>query len=233
MKAEHHSDRASRAAQVRGLYAITTTHPERSRDHLDLAAAAIEGGARVVQFRDKDLREEGFMRQAAAVRDLCRRSGVAFVVNDDAQAAMELRAEGLHLGQSDLAALDEWRPRWDAFLGISATTLPEALEAVEAGADYIGAGPVFPTGSKADAAPPMGIEGLRAIRAAVDVPIAAIGGIDRGSIAALVAAGADAVCVISAISLAEDPRVAAAALAREFEEAARQVTLESRDLKWD
>jgi thiamine-phosphate pyrophosphorylase len=195
--------------------------------------AAIEGGARVVQFRDKKLRGEEFMRQAKAVRDVCRRCCVAFVVNDDAEVAMELRADGLHLGQSDLSGLAVWRPTWEAFLGISATTLAEALAAVDAGADYLGVGPVFPTGSKADAAPPIGLEGLRAICSAVDVPVAAIGGIGRDEIAGVVAAGADAVCVISAVSLAPDPRAAATTLTREYETAAGLAGPESEDSLWD
>lgn len=226
-------DRTSSAVRVRGLYFITTSHPEHGRDHADLAMAAIEGGARVVQFRDKELCGEELVRRAKAVRDLCGRRGVAFVVNDDAEVAMELRADGLHLGQSDLAGIAVWRPTWDAFLGISATTLGEALVAVDAGAHYLGVGPVFPTGSKSDAAPPMGLEGLREICSAVDVPVAAIGGIGFEEVAGVVAAGADAVCVISVVSLAPDPRAAAAALAREYDAAARRAALESKDCPWD
>ncbi|MBE0418273.1 MAG: thiamine phosphate synthase [Coriobacteriia bacterium] len=224
--------RASSAARVHGLYFVTASHPERGRDHADLATAAIEGGARAVQFRDKELCGEEFMRQAKTVRDVCRRLGAAFVVNDDAEVAMELRADGLHLGQSDLAGLAVWRPTWDAFLGISATTLTEARAAIDAGAGYLGVGPVFPTGSKADAAPPIGIEGLRAICSAVDVPVAAIGGIGRDEIAGVVTAGADAVCVISAVSLAPDPRAAATTLTREYETAAGLAALESGDSAW-
>jgi thiamine-phosphate pyrophosphorylase len=233
MITKHAGSRALSAEMVRGLYFITTSHAEKNRDHLDLALAAIDGGARVVQFRDKALAAEEFLRRAKAVREVCRSRGAAFVVNDDAEAAMELRADGLHLGQSDLAGLAAWRPTWDAFLGISASTLAEALAAVEAGADYLGVGPIFPTGSKADAAPPIGLDGLRAIRSAVDVPIAAIGGIGRDEIAGVVAAGADAVCVISAVSLARDMRVAAAALVSEYDAAARKAAPESEDLTWD
>jgi len=222
----------SSATQIRGLYFITASHPQRGRDHADLAAAAIKGGARIVQFRDKELRGEEFVRQATVVRDVCRGYGVAFVINDDAKVAMELRADGLHLGQSDLAGLAVWRPKWKAFLGISAATLAEALGAVEAGADYLGVGPVFPTGSKADAAPPIGLEGLRAICSAVDVPVAAVGGIGPKEIAGVVAAGADAVCVISAVSHASDPRAAAATLTREYEMAAG-LAHESEDAVWD
>lgn len=218
--------------RIRGLYFITASHPENGRGHAGLASAAIAGGARVVQFRDKELRGDELMRQAAAVRDVCRMHGTTFVVNDDAEVAMELRADGLHLGQDDLAGLAAWRPRWDAFLGISATSLREAAAAVGHGADYLGVGPVFPTGSKADAAQPMGLEGLREICSAVDVPVAAIGGIGREDIAEVVTAGADAICVISAVSLAEDPLVAALSLTREYDAAVSRAGRESGDSQW-
>jgi thiamine-phosphate pyrophosphorylase len=218
---------------MRGLYFITASHPELGRDHADLALAAVEGGASVVQYRDKESPREEFLRHGAAVRDVCRNAGVAFVVNDDAKAAMELRADGLHLGQSDLEGLSEWRPTWDAFLGISATTLDEAVRAAEAGADYVGAGPVFATGSKPDAAKPMGLEMLREICSQVDVPVAAIGGIGLSDIDEVVRAGAAAVCVISAVSLAPDPREAARALASSCELAWRTHRLEKRGTSWD
>jgi len=209
--------RALRA--VRGLYFITAEHPELGRMHAAMTRAAIAGGARVVQFRDKSLAGDAFLVAASEVRDLCRAADVPFVVNDDAEAAMALHADGLHLGQGDLAGLSAWRPTWDAFLGISASSLPQALAAVEAGADYLGVGPVFPTGTKLDAQPPMGVEALRAVCEAVDVPVAAIGGICAENVAEVVRAGAAAVCVISAVTLASDPERAAGELAESIQRA--------------
>jgi len=207
--------RSAAVARVRGLYAITGERPDLGRTHFDVALAAIDAGAAVVQFRDKVRAGEAFVEAALPVRDLCCERGVAFVVNDDAASAMELRADGLHLGQGDLAGLAAWSPSWDAFLGISAQTPDEALEAVGLGADYVGAGPVFATSTKLDAGRPIGLDGLEAIRAAVDVPIAAIGGIGHADVGGVFRAGADAVCVISAIAYAHDMRAAASRFAEE------------------
>jgi thiamine-phosphate pyrophosphorylase len=207
---------------VRGLYYVTSDVPQMGRTHEGVAASAAAGGSRLVQFRGKSACATRNLEAARALRDLCRAFGLVFVVNDDPAIAIEVDADGLHLGQSDLHRLDEWwefidsrgdgerRPR---LLGISAATVEEAVRAVGLGADHLGVGPIFATSSKADAVAPVGLAGLRAIREAVEVPIAAIGGIDARNAADVLATGAGAVCVMSAISTAEDPRGAARRLA--------------------
>lgn len=224
---------AVRRGRVCGLYAITAAHADCGRSHADTARAALSGGARIVQFRDKGLRGETLLREASRVREVCRDAGAMFVVNDHAELAMELEADGLHLGQGDLQGLDAWRPTWGAVLGISATTPDEARAALAAGADYLGVGPVYPTRSKDDAVAPLGLEGLRAICATAGVPVAAIGGIDAGRVAEVVGMGAAAICVISAISRASDPLQAAAELVREYDNAIARAVHADRSTEWD
>ncbi|HSV93106.1 MAG TPA: thiamine phosphate synthase [Desulfobacterales bacterium] len=200
---------------MRGLYAITCERGDLGRSHADVARAAIDAGARVVQFRDKERPDAGFLAAALPVRDLCRAQGVMYVVNDRLTAALALEADGVHLGRDDLAQLDGWERAGSMLLGVSVRTPEEAIEAVRLGADYVGVGPVFATGTKPDAGEPIGLDGLRAIRAAVDVPVAAIGGIGLSEVRGVLGAGADAVCAVSAIAYAPDMRAAAAGLAAE------------------
>ncbi|MDO9557103.1 MAG: thiamine phosphate synthase [Coriobacteriia bacterium] len=197
---------------IRGLYFVTADVPALGRTHQGLAADATAGGARVVQFRHKPIGARR-LEAAVAVRAVCRACGVLFIVNDDARLAVAVGADGLHVGQSDLGALDEWRAHEGGLLGVSVSTAEEAFTAVALGADYLGVGPVFATGSKHDAAPPIGLDGLQSIRETTALPLAAIGGIAEHNAADVLAAGADAICVISAVSHAPVPQVAARRLA--------------------
>jgi thiamine-phosphate pyrophosphorylase len=161
---------------------------------LDTARAAVAAGATVVQLRVKAATDR-VVAAGAGFRDL----GATFVVNDDVEAALALGADGVHLGQSDEGA--ERARAAGLLLGRSAATLEQALEA---DADYLGVGPVWATPSKADADPPIGLDGLREIVAAVATPVVAIGGIDATNAAECIRAGAVGVAVIRA---ATDPRV--------------------------
>lgn len=206
---------------IRGLYFVTAEYPEHGRTHEDLALQAATGGARVIQYREKE-RTTRYFEAAQAVRDVCVALGKTFIVNDDPELAEALDADGLHLGQSDLDRLPAYAGSRERILGISVSTVAEALRAVELGAHYLGVGPVFVSPTKPDAVGPIGLEGLRAVREAVDVPIAAIGGLDEGNIAEVMAAGADAVCVVSAIAHAADPLQATARLAETATATARK-----------
>lgn len=191
------------------LYVVTEAVPELGRTHLDVTRAAIDGGATVIQFREKRESGSALVEAAAPVRDLCAERGVPFVMNDDARVAMRLRADGLHVGQDDLGSLGDWRPTWEALLGVSVTSPEQVDAAQELGADYVGAGPVFSTLTKGDAAEPMGLEGIEATRARASVPVVAIGGISEESVESVIEAGADGVAVVSAVSRAPDPMEAA------------------------
>jgi thiamine-phosphate pyrophosphorylase len=164
-------------------------------EDLETARRAVAAGATVVQLRVKGLSTDALIERGGAFAEL----GVTFVVNDDLDAALSLHADGVHLGQSDAGA-DRARAA-GLLLGRSAATLEEALAA---DADYLGVGPVWPTPSKDDADPAIGLVGLQAICAAVDLPVVAIGGIDAANAAACIDAGAVGVAVIRA---ATDPAV--------------------------
>jgi thiamine-phosphate diphosphorylase len=163
---------------------------------LQTAEAAVAGGATVVQLRLKHAPTDDVVRTGTPIRALCRHRGVAFVVNDDVDAGLELAAHGVHLGRSDTGA--ERVLEAGLLLGLSASSVDEALEGESLGAAYIGAGPVWATPSKADADPPIGPAGLAAICEAVSVPVVAIGGIDADNAAECVKAGAAGVAVVRA-----------------------------------
>jgi thiamine-phosphate pyrophosphorylase len=163
-------------------------------DDLDTARVAVEGGATVVQWRLKDVPTLDVVERGRSTRSLCARSGVTFVVNDDVEAALMLGADGVHLGQSDEGA--DRAKEHGLLLGLSASSVDEARAASLA--DYVGAGPIWETPSKTDADAPIGIDGLRAICEAVDVPVVAIGGVDASNAAECIRAGAAGVAVIRA-----------------------------------
>jgi thiamine-phosphate pyrophosphorylase len=162
---------------------------------LDTARVAAVGGATVIQWRLKDVPTLEVVERGRSTRSLCARHDVDFVVNDHVEAALMLGADGVHLGRSDEGA--ERAKEQGLFLGLSAASVEEARDAA-ALADYIGAGPVWATPSKADADPPIGLDGLREICAVVSVPVVAIGGIDASNAADCIRAGAAGVAVIRA-----------------------------------
>mgnify|MGYP000737147488 FL=1 len=204
------------------LYVIVDTAVAGDRDPVALAAAAIAGGATAIQLRAKDLPTVRQVAVARALADLARRHAVLFIVNDRLDVALAVEADGVHLGWEDLPPADARRLLGpERVLGVSAGNLEEARAALAAGADYLGVGPIFPTRTKADAGEAIGLEGLRAIRALSPVPIVAIGGITAENAAAVIAAGADGVAVISAVLLAPDPTAAARRLRQVIDEARR------------
>ena len=159
---------------------------------IEIARAAVEGGATVVQLRLKGATTEEVVEAGWPFREL----PAIFVVNDNVDAALALSADGVHLGQQDTGA--ERVVEAGLLLGISASSVEEARDGQAAGAAYIGAGPVWPTPSKPDADPPIGLDGLAAISRAVSIPVVAIGGIDATNAGDCVAAGADGVAVMRA-----------------------------------
>lgn len=175
------------------------------RSHEALGEAALRGGARLIQLRDKrsDLR-----RLLAAARTLhaaCRQAGALLVVNDRLDVALAAEADGVHLGQEDLPA-GLARPLLGAgrLLGVSTNRAGEARAAEQEGADYLGAGPAYPTGTKESPRAVLGPEGLRAIRGATRLPVLAVGGVTLERVPEVLATGADGVAVVSAIVCAPD-----------------------------
>lgn len=186
------------------LYAVTDRAWTGKQTLYEQVEAALKGGVTCVQLREKELDETAFLQEAKELCALCRRYGVPFLVNDNVEIAIACGADGIHVGQEDLTA-GEVRRRVgeNMILGVSVHTVEEAFQAVRDGADYLGLGAVFPTSTKTDVEQ-MSNETLRAICDAVDVPIVAIGGINRGNILRLAGSGVDGVALVSAIFSAED-----------------------------
>jgi thiamine-phosphate pyrophosphorylase len=188
------------------LYVITDERVGRGRSHLQIAEAAIRGGADAIQLRDKEASGGRLFSVALGLRRLTREAKIPFIVNDRLDVAMAVDADGVHVGQDDLPASVARRILGPGkILGVSAETVEEALAAQKDGADYLGVGPVFEArGTKSDAGAPLGIELIARIRKGCSLPIVAIGGINAENARSVREAGADAVAVISAIASADD-----------------------------
>lgn len=200
------------------LYVITTSLPQLGRDHRAVAEAALAGGATMLQFRDKQMGDSVFAATAADLLTMARAAGVPLIVNDRVEIAAAIGADGVHVGQEDLAIGEVRRmtPR-GMIVGVSATCYDEAVAACDGGADYVGVGPVFPTGSKADSAPPMGVTELERICREIPLPVVAIGGITISNLRSIVEAGAAGAALIAAIAEAQDMREATKHLKCEWE----------------
>ena len=201
------------------LYAVTDQMWLREGETLtDVVESVLQNGATFLQIREKDLAEDAFEAEAERLKTLCARHEVPFVVNDSVEIALKISADGVHVGQSDIKGRDIRAiigP--DKILGISAGTVEEAMAAEKAGADYIGVGAVFPTGTKKNATP-MTMELLKEIVSYVSIPVVAIGGINAENILQLCDSGVDGVAVVSAIFAADDPGKATANLRKLAEE---------------
>ena len=195
------------------LYAVTDRHWLKDGERLyDQVEKALKGGVTFVQLREKDLDEAAFLEEAKEIQALCRSWGVPFVINDNVKLAVEIDADGVHVGQGDMEAGDVRAMIGpDKILGVSTQTVEQARQAQARGADYLGVGAVFATGSKADAAE-VDHEVVREICRAVDIPAIAIGGITADNVKELAGKGLAGIAVISAIFGAEDIEVAAAKL---------------------
>ena len=183
--------------------------------------SALKGGATCVQLREKHLDPQAFLTEAKRFVALCREQGALSIINDSAEIAAQAGADGVHVGQGDLEASHARALLGpDKLIGVSAHTVEEALRAQAAGADYLGVGAAFVTGTKADASP-ISRETIRAITAAVNIPVVAIGGISQNNILQLKGCGLDGVAVVSALFAQPDVQAAARELKRLSEEMVR------------
>lgn len=186
------------------LYAVTDRAWTGRQSLYEQVEAALKGGATCVQLREKELDDEELLAEALEISALCRQYKVPFIVNDNVDAAIQCRADGIHVGQEDLEVCRVRQKAGDGMIiGVSVHSVEEAVEAVKNGADYLGVGAMFSTATKADAKI-LSKEILREICAAVDVPVVAIGGISRENIFQLEGSGVDGVALVSAIFAAED-----------------------------
>ncbi|MBQ5579780.1 MAG: thiamine phosphate synthase [Clostridia bacterium] len=177
---------------------------------LEDTKAALEGGMTYVQMREKGdpMTEDELLTEALALKALCEEYGVPFVIDDDVELAVKCGADGVHVGQSDMACVEARRALGSAkVVGVSAQTVEQAVQAEKDGADYLGVGAVFPTGSKDDA-DDVSHDTVKAICEAVNIPVIAIGGISKNNVGQLAGLGLDGVAVISAIYASDDLKAA-------------------------
>ena len=195
------------------LYAVTDRHWLNGRTLADCVEQAIDGGASFVQLREKNLDEQNFLREAEELKKLCAARCVPFVINDNVEIAQKVGADGVHVGQSDMACLEARKILGpDAIVGVSAQTVEQAVLAEKEGADYLGVGAIFATGSKDDAES-VSIATLKEICQAVKIPVVAIGGINADNMSELYGTGIAGISVISAIFANDDIRAATKKLA--------------------
>ena len=187
------------------LYVVTDEGLSHGRTHGAIAEMAVRGGADVIQLRDKTSSGRILFETAREIRQITKKAGVLFLVNDRLDIALASEADGVHFGQDDLPLSVARRIAPPPFIiGISITSVEEAIRAEQEGADYVAVSPVFSTGSKQDAGPGLGIDMVRKVSRRISIPVIAIGGIHPGNAPEIFAAGADGVAVISAIVSQED-----------------------------
>lgn len=186
------------------LYAVTDRSWCQTQALYEQVEAALKGGVTCVQLREKNLDEASFWQEAEQIKSLCHHYNVPFIINDNVDLAIKCQADGVHVGQSDMAAQrvrEKVGP--NMIIGVSAHTVEEALQAQENGADYLGVGSAFSTSTKQDVTV-IAKETIRAITEAVDIPVVAIGGINQQNIAKLKGTKVDGIAVVSAIFAAQD-----------------------------
>jgi len=182
------------------LYLVTDRGILGSRDFLQSMAEALEGGVTLLQLREKEISSADFYRLAVKVKELAHAYRVPLIINDRLDIALAIDADGLHIGQDDLPLAVARRLLGpDKILGYSVSTLEEARYGEENGADYLGAGPVYWTGSKSDIGETIGLTGLQQIKQAVAIPVVGIAGIGAANLPAVKSTGVDGVSLISAI----------------------------------
>ncbi|WP_270640259.1 thiamine phosphate synthase [Longibaculum muris] len=194
-------DKIKKAMQ---LYLVTDRHWLKAHSLYEDVEAAINGGVTCVQLREKHLNHQLFVQEAKELKELCNQNQIPLIINDDVEVMLEVDADGIHVGQSDMQAQDVRKLIGsDKVLGVSVQTVEQAITAQNAGADYLGVGAVFPTGTKDDAIE-VDLATLQDICQHVDIPIVAIGGINQENLLQLKGSGIDGIAVVSAIMAAED-----------------------------
>lgn len=181
------------------LYAITGEQFHPGRPMLEVMEQAILGGCDIIQLRDKKSAKRDVLEKAIALRELTKRHGVTFIVNDHIDIALAVDADGIHLGQDDLPLADARKIVGNKMIGISTHAIEEARQAELDGADYIGVGPVFPTKSKEDVVAPVTTAYVRQVAQEIRIPFVAIGGIKLHNVDQVLEAGATRICAISEI----------------------------------
>lgn len=193
-----------------GLYLVTDQRLSKGRTTQEVVRQAIEGGAKTIQLREKGMSARDMVKLGREIRRITWDANVTFLINDRADIALLVEADGIHLGQDDLSIEDARRLLGDeAVIGVSVDTVEEAIAAERMGVDYIALGPVFPTSTKTDTGPVTGLRGLSLVREKVKAPLVAIGGINRENAEQVLRAGADSLAVITGLTAEPDITLAA------------------------
>ncbi len=205
--------------QIGRLHVLTDTVLQTRFSHVELARMAARGGADVVQYRQKQGSTRDMIETARRMKEVCAEHGALLIVNDRIDVAIAADADGVHLGQSDFPILRARELLGDRkIIGGSAATIEEVEICLRDVVDYIGFGPVFPTGSKVDAGPVSGLDILKRVAQSIQAPVIGIGGIDETNTGEVMNAGAYGVAVISSVCLREDPEEATRVLRRFLDE---------------
>jgi len=168
------------------------------KDEIEQVREALLGGANIIQYRDKNSSKEVLLQTASKLKEMCDNKNAIFIVNDYADIAYAINADGVHIGQEDMTYEQARDLLKDKIIGVTVHNVAEAVEAEMMGADYLGASPIFSTTTKRDAGKSMGVELLAEIKKNVSIPVVAIGGINTDNVDLVIKAGADSVCAISA-----------------------------------
>jgi thiamine-phosphate pyrophosphorylase len=216
--------RKEQAHRIRGLYVIIDPEVTGGRDPLEIAAAAIQGGARMLQLRDKLRDKSETLLLGIELQQQCQANDVLLIINDQADLAAAVGSGGVHVGQTDMPVAEARRvlaPH--QVVGRSNREFEQLIESQEMGADHMAFGSIYQTSTKSVGRPPQGVERLRQAREVSKVPLVAIGGINAENVAPVVEAGADAICVTAAVGAAPDPEAAASRLVEAIRRAGGKV----------
>jgi thiamine-phosphate pyrophosphorylase len=207
MNNQLHAERMERF-RAAGLYLVTSQALSGGRSTVEIVSAALTGGVRLIQLREKEMPLREYVALAQQVRELTAAQGALLIINDRVDVALAVGADGVHLGQDDFPIPAARAIAPELIIGSSTHSLEEAVRAQAEGASYVNIGPLFPTGTKRWEGEFLGVDGMRKIAAHVKVPFSVMGGIKRGHIPELVAAGARIIALVTAVTEAPDPEVA-------------------------
>ncbi|MDI6783211.1 MAG: thiamine phosphate synthase [bacterium] len=206
------------------LYVVTDQKLSKGRTIEEVVTAAIAGGAMAIQLRDKETSTKQLLELGHRARQITCEKKVLFIINDRIDIAIAVDADGVHLGQDDLPiATARALLGYDKIIGVSVSTIEQAIQAEQAGADYLGLGPIFTTPTKPDAGTGLELEFIRLVREKINIPLVAIGGINAENVAEVIQAGADCAAVVSAVVSADDIASATRNLVAKIKEAKNQV----------
>ena len=202
-----HAERIQRFQEA-GLYLVTSQTLSAGRSTPDIVRAALAGGAKLIQLREKVMPLREYVELARLIREMTSRAGALLMINDRVDVALTVEADGVHLGQDDFPIRDARRLAPDLIIGASTHSIEEAERAQNEGASYINIGPLYPTGTKVWEGAFLGVEGLLTIAAVAQVPFSVMGGIKSTHIPGLRGAGARVIALVTAVTAAPDPEVA-------------------------